>query len=190
MIISMEDYISKHPLHGRWKTLRKRGVLCAEWHATFKAFLAGVGERPDGYKKLVRDDMTKPYGPGNARWGKTPTREETLAYYRAWNKANPNARRKTRLRDEYGITHEQYEEMRAAQGNRCAICGNEERTMDNQRRGLRRQLAVDHDHKTGKVRELLCGHCNVMLGAAGEDPGRLFAAIQYLARHGKVRKVS
>lgn len=39
---------------------------------------------------------------------------------------------------------------------------------------------VDHDHQTGKVRGILCHHCNVLLGHAREDEGLLRRAIAYL----------
>ena len=190
MIISMETYISRHPLFERWKTLKARKVLCGEWHANFRDFLAGVGMPPEGYKKLYRPDESAPYGAGNAEWRKTPSRDEVLAYAKAYNRANPHKRRTKHLADKYGITIADYDRMHVAQGGRCAICNREEQRPDNQRRGLKRKLAVDHDHKTGEVRNLLCGNCNTMLGEADEDPARLFAAIQYLAKWGKVSKVS
>lgn len=76
----------------------------------------------------------------------------------------------------YGITREQYDELLAAQGNRCAICGSDEWP------GKNRAPHVDHDHGTGKVRGLLCGKCNTGLGQFDDDPTRLAAAIEYLSR--------
>jgi hypothetical protein len=54
----------------------------------------------------------------------------------------------------YGITRNEYEALRLKQDNRCAIC----------KRPFEKLPHVDHDHKTGKVRGLLCGDCNRGLG--------------------------
>lgn len=56
-----------------------------------------------------------------------------------------------------------------AEGGHCAIC-------------FQPATAVDHDHHTGKVRGLLCKHCNVGLGMFADDPERLENAILYLSR--------
>jgi hypothetical protein len=91
---------------------------------------------------------------------------------------SPEARRAQRdgyLRRKYGITIEQYEEMLAAQGGVCAICGREPNPNIS--------LHVDHDHETGALRGLTCFRCNQAMGAFGEDPGLLRAAGDYLLRH-------
>lgn len=77
------------------------------------------------------------------------------------------------FRKRFGITVEEYDAMVAAQGGRCAICRGENT------RGVR--LPVDHNHKTGKVRGLLCERCNLALGQFGDDPQLLERAIAYLA---------
>lgn len=71
----------------------------------------------------------------------------------------------------YGITLDEHERRAEAQGNACAICG---------RHNGRKRLAVDHDHKTGEVRGLLCEKCNQGLGNFGDDPDRLRKAADYL----------
>lgn len=73
-----------------------------------------------------------------------------------------------RLRTEYGLTTEDYENLQVAQQWRCAICEKE------------KQLIVDHNHSTGKVRGLLCNPCNQALGLFKDDPARLRSAIAYL----------
>lgn len=79
------------------------------------------------------------------------------------------------LRRLYGITLAQYNEMLAEQKHLCALCGE---VPDTDRR-----MHVDHNHVTGKIRALLCHHCNLLLGNAKESTGRLRQAIAYLERH-------
>ena len=75
----------------------------------------------------------------------------------------------------FGITPDQYENMMARQGGVCAICG-----MENEAKN-QFYLHIDHCHKTGKVRGLLCGKCNAMLGMARDSVQNLKSAIQYLS---------
>lgn len=82
---------------------------------------------------------------------------------------------KRSLQARYGITVEQYEAMRLAQNNRCAICGSIPSG-----RGPQGNLHVDHDHETGQVRGLLCGRCNTGLGQFRHDSRFLQKAAEYL----------
>lgn len=184
MIISMETFKnSHHPLFERWRGLKARKVICQEWHASFPAFVAGVGMPPEGHKKLRRPDDEKPFGPGNAEWSKTPTQEEKLAYYRAWNAANPEVRWAKHLSDDFGITPDDYRRMFAAQEGRCAICGGEENASHKARKnGEKRRMAVDHCHATDKVRGLLCTNCNTALGALNDDLDLFAKAVAYIKR--------
>ena len=75
----------------------------------------------------------------------------------------------------YKIRPADYWRMHEDQSGRCALCSEPER-------GKRGMLHVDHDHATGRVRGLLCHHCNVALGHFRDDPVRLQAAIAYLSR--------
>lgn len=81
----------------------------------------------------------------------------------------------------YGITSEQYEEMRRLQNYECAICFASERS---QRHG---RLSIDHDHNTGKVRGLLCSACNGALGLFFDNPDLLKFAIEYLVKNGRCK---
>jgi hypothetical protein len=77
-----------------------------------------------------------------------------------------------RLEQVYDIDAAEYERLHELQGRRCAICRNQSRTI---------RLAVDHDHKTGAVRGLLCKRCNHELLGAGHDSVEiLWRAIGYL----------
>lgn len=76
------------------------------------------------------------------------------------------------VEDKYGITEERYAELFKQQKGRCAICRNKPRTQ---------RLAVDHDHKSGEVRGLLCKRCNHdLLGGGHDDFELLWRAISYL----------
>ena len=88
--------------------------------------------------------------------------------------------RKKNLMKNYGITPQQYEAMLAEQHGRCAICREVE---EHTRRGVVVELAVDHEHETGKVRGLLCQRCNRAIGLMKENVAALATAIEYLNRH-------
>ncbi|MFB7473190.1 endonuclease VII domain-containing protein [Kitasatospora sp. NPDC056184] len=81
------------------------------------------------------------------------------------------ASHEARMREVYGLAPGEYDRLFAAQGGVCAICG-----------GTRKQrLSVDHCHKTGAIRGLLCRMCNGrLLTAARDKPDRLRAAADYL----------
>ena len=70
------------------------------------------------------------------------------------------------------MTLEQYDQLFESQGGVCAICGR----IDSDGR----RLSVDHDHRAGKVRGLLCGKCNRGIGIFDEDIIKLQSAINYL----------
>lgn len=84
--------------------------------------------------------------------------------------------RKRWYEKKYGLSVEQVMAMIESQGGRCAIC-------DTTEPGGRGQFAVDHDHKTGQVRGMLCQHCNTGLGSFNDDVERLKIAIVYLDRY-------
>lgn len=84
----------------------------------------------------------------------------------------PEQNRKWSLKSKFGITVEQYDATLEKQNGVCAICNKTCRTG--------RRLAVDHCHKTGKVRGLLCAECNNGIGKLNDDPDLLRKAIKYL----------
>lgn len=117
------------------------------------------------------------------KWSKT--RDEKNAKVRAYYAAHPEKmkqRNKNRrlqtfdlsLRKRYGITWEDRLKKVQEQDGKCAICSTE-----------CNELVVDHNHKTGRVRGLLCRKCNTLLGMADEDALILQAASEYLNRYNK-----
>ncbi len=74
----------------------------------------------------------------------------------------------------YGVSPQKYDEIYTSQGGRCALC-------DRHQTEFNRRLAVDHCHKTGKVRGLLCTGCNVAIGRLGDGPDGLRKALTYVS---------
>lgn len=79
------------------------------------------------------------------------------------------------LRIKFGIGVDEFDRMFAEQGNCCAICRGQEHQS--------RNWHVDHCHASGAIRQILCGHCNGMLGFASDSVAVLRAAISYLETH-------
>lgn len=80
--------------------------------------------------------------------------------------------RNWRLKTKYGITLEQFEQLFAIQNRRCALCKSTKSDKNN--------FVVDHCHKTGKIRGILCSYCNRALGMFKDDACILLKAIEYL----------
>ena len=103
-------------------------------------------------------------------------REKRNKRLRDYRKKHPEKAKKYdlrgRLKKEYGITPEQRNEMFKSQNNKCYICG--EKTT---------KLVIDHCHKTGKVRKLLCHGCNTMLGKFEIYQDRVEMFKKYLDEH-------
>lgn len=97
-------------------------------------------------------------------------REQRRQYSEDRYARHPERYRALQLKNDYGLTVNEFEAMRVAQGNACAIC----------REPFTGTPHVDHDHATGAVRGLLCHGCNVGLGRFRDDPGRLESAAVYL----------
>jgi hypothetical protein len=81
------------------------------------------------------------------------------------------------LKKSYGITIDEYDDIYDKQNGKCSICGKEEKAVI---RGIPLTLAVDHSHKTGKVRGLLCHKCNRAIGGLQDSVVLLRKAADYL----------
>jgi hypothetical protein len=108
-------------------------------------------------------------------------RDHLNARMRDWCARNAESQRAYKYNNhlvrKYGLTRDQYEALLAVQGGGCALCGAEHGGI---RGAIRKVLAVDHDHSTGKIRGLLCSTCNTLVEAAA-DPAFMARATEYLA---------
>ena len=96
--------------------------------------------------------------------------KQVADYNRGYYKANATYQKVSR----YGLSVDEYEAMLSAQNGVCKIC---------QKPQEGKALAIDHDHKTGKVRGLLCETCNRGIGCLQDDPALLRSAISYIEDH-------
>ena len=97
-------------------------------------------------------------------------------YSKRWHDDPKNADKiLTQRLGKYGITAEQYNKMLAEQNGVCAICGRPPKT---------KRLHVDHDHKTGKIRALLCMMCNTKLGII-EHPKKIY--LDYIKKWSEIQ---
>jgi methyltransferase-like protein len=98
-----------------------------------------------------------------------------------WKNANAEytkeVYRRSHYTKKYGLSAEESVRLSNPENRKgnCPICG------------IFSSLVMDHNHDTGKVRDLICGHCNSLLGYAKESKANLLAAIDYLDKHGSLK---
>jgi hypothetical protein len=101
-----------------------------------------------------------------------------LAKKRAWERANPEKHQRGIWRRRIRLLRleEHMDEILNAlkKQQKCAICGTQPK---------RKGLHIDHDHRRGVFRGLICERCNIGLGHFQDDPIRLRAAAKYLLKH-------
>lgn len=135
-------------------------------------FLAKHGHTQESYKNLTK----------GARWS-VRNREKHYEICKKTIAKNPELyskrHRKYELQKKYNLTEEDYNKMLIKQNGCCAICGTDKPT------GKWKVFAVDHNHKTGTVRELLCNECNRGIGLLKDNPELLMKAAKYILKHDK-----
>lgn len=109
---------------------------------------------------------------GKHAWCRECCKEYNKSYKRK-SRQTPEQVRRSNLKKKFGLTPEQYTDLYEAQGGACAIC----RATSN---FTFKNLCVDHDHATGKVRGLLCLNCNTALGQLKDSVSLLLKAADYL----------
>lgn len=96
----------------------------------------------------------------------------------------PEKGRDKNLRYNYGITLEQYNILLEEQNGKCATCETTEPGgRKSGRGGGTNVFVVDHCHKTGAVRGLLCHSCNRAMGLLGDNINVIESMIEYLQGH-------
>lgn len=103
--------------------------------------------------------------------------ERRLARDKVSRKRNPNKSkwyRKADLKRYYDMTLAEWDNRFAEQNHSCAVCKS---PYSGRKNG---QWCTDHDHKTGKVRGILCNGCNMALGQTKDDPLRLRLLAEYV----------
>lgn len=105
--------------------------------------------------------------------GKLHNKKKALEYYHNRKKNMTDEEfylfnRNNNLKKKYGITYEDFLRLSLNQNNQCKICSNTN------------NLVVDHCHKTGLVRGVICKRCNTGLGHLGDNIEGLTKALQYL----------
>jgi hypothetical protein len=98
-----------------------------------------------------------------------------------YHEKNPNVSKNRHLKRKFGITIEEYNSMLKSQNGVCAICKINE-TSIRVKNNRHIDLSIDHCHKTGKVRGLLCFKCNSSLGKFKDSIETLQNAIDYLKK--------
>lgn len=93
--------------------------------------------------------------------------------YRTCKACEKERKLKSHLKNTYGISYEDFVSMNAEQKGCCYLCGRPPS-------GKSERLVVDHNHKTGEVRKLLCVTCNVQLAKFEADPSFIYKIADYL----------
>lgn len=152
----------------RWKQIhpRKARALAKVWYANNRE------------KSLLQSRVWAKKNRKRRRIYEQKRRASRPAHFRrvrkAYAKNNAPRIEAERLRRQYGTTPDKVAELFSRQKGNCAICVKP--FLNSKTRH------IDHDHKTGVVRGLLCQRCNMALGLLDDSPSRLIAAAAYLEK--------
>lgn len=147
-----KDYSEYHKSRNNSRGIQSRCKACQK-----AELVARKKKNPERYAKLSRD------------W-KAKNRDKV-------NKAS----RWYKIKAAYGLTEQEYDDLLAKQGHRCAIC----ETLEPKGKGI---WHIDHCHETGKVRAILCHHCNVGLGHFQDSISLLQKAVDYVTYYRELHK--
>ena len=121
-------------------------------------------------KRYAADPEKRRKARARARRYRRVYKAEIAERRRLHRKQHPELWRKKHIRYTYGLSWEEYQAMLARQGGVCAMC----------KRKSNRPLCIDHCHKTGMIRGILCNRCNLTIGLCRDSPKLTRAATAYL----------
>lgn len=158
--------------------MNKICTRCNKEKSVSDFFKRNTSEKKDGLRSHCKECIFKKshsyyiknqekYKALNRIWYK-----ENIEQQKAYNYSRRDKSRDYHLKKLYGMSSTDYIVMLQKQNGQCAICF--------QFPNDKKPLAVDHCHKTGKIRGLLCTRCNLSIGALNDDPLLLESAIKYL----------
>ncbi len=108
-------------------------------------------------------------------------RKQSKADSLRWRKENPEMYALSKLKNairqslpDKSMTLEKYQKMNIEQSGKCFLCG---------KKPTKKRLCIDHCHKTGKLRRLLCQQCNHALGLFHDSINVMEKAIAYLRKY-------
>ena len=172
----------KHSAYRAWCGLLRyhRQDMDQSWAKDFWVFAEAVGDKPEN-AKAKRPDSKYPWSKENFYWKTVEKNLDRAEYAKAWRKkvreANLEYYQNQDFQRTYSVSLEWYKETLSKQNGVCAICEQPETTVI---RGKQICLSVDHCHKTGKTRGLLCTKCNRGLGLFRDKISILNKATSYL----------
>jgi hypothetical protein len=171
--MTRKEYLKEYQKKYRLKNREKRKEYSKEYYLKnneyFKEYYLKNKEKIKEYDKEYR----------------LKNKEKLKEYLRDWHQKPENIERNKnyKLKKTYNLTLEQFNDKLNNQNNKCSICY---RTFDEKIN----KAQVDHNHQTGKIRDLLCFFCNSTLGMVKEDKNILNNMINYLNKHNSLEPCS
>ena len=146
---------------------------CCKTDKPFSEFFKGRINKDgsQGYTSKCKE-CTKTYQLG--LYHKLPIEKKRERQQKSYDKLGKDYFKQYRLTNKYNIDLDTFNEMYTLQKGKCYIC---EKDITG------KEVKVDHNHTTGKVRKLLCHNCNTSLGLLNEDKNLLMKCVDYLKEH-------
>ncbi len=167
-----KEYRKTRKVHQKEYRERNKEVIAARRKKHYQENRLSILARKNEYRQKNKSKIKEQY---NEYYKKN--KGGVLKRKAAYRKANPDKITSIHLKYTYGVTLVEYDEMFESQNGNCAICGLPE---------INKRLAVDHCHKTGTVRSLLCNRCNTALGMVEENENTLLSMINYIQMYNTI----